>query len=198
MPDAPAKPTFFATAAEFRAYLAKHHAKKTELLVGFHKRDSGKPSITWPESVDEALCVGWIDGVRKSLGATSYTIRFTPRKPRSNWSAINIERVKELTAAGRMLPAGLSAFEHRTDARTAVYSYEQRHDVELSAAQQKQFRADKEAWAYFQAQPPHYRRTSTYWVMSAKKEETRVRRLATLIAESAARRWIASMRKVRS
>jgi uncharacterized protein YdeI (YjbR/CyaY-like superfamily) len=190
MPDA--SPTFFATPAEFRAWLDEHHATETELLVGFYKKGSGKPSITWPESVDEALCHGWIDGVRRSLGDEAYTIRFTPRKKRSVWSNVNIRRAGELIAEGRMRPAGLAAFEARTGERSGVYSFEQKDldRVVFDEAQARQFQADAKAWDFFQAQPPWYRRTATWWVISAKKEETRAKRLATLIADSAAGRPI--------
>ena len=189
-PDA--SPTFFATPAEFRAWLDEHHATETELLVGFYKKGSGKPSITWPESVDEALCHGWIDGVRRSLGDEAYTIRFTPRKKRSVWSNVNIRRAGELIAEGRMRPAGLAAFEARTGERSGVYSFEQKDldKVVFDEAQARQFQADAKAWDFFQAQPPWYRRTATWWVISAKKEETRAKRLATLIADSAAGRPI--------
>jgi len=190
MPDA--SPTFFATPAEFRAWLEEHHAAETELLVGFYKKGSGKPSITWPESVDEALCYGWIDGVRRSLGDDAYTIRFTPRKKRSFWSNVNIRRAGELIAEGRMRPAGLVAFEARTGERSGVYSFEQKDQerVVFDEAQARQFQGDAKAWGFFQAQPPWYRRTATWWVISAKKEETRAKRLATLIADSAAGRPI--------
>jgi len=190
--DPDASPAFFATPAEFRAWLDEHHATETELLVGFYKKGSGKPSITWPESVDEALCHGWIDGVRRSLGDEAYTIRFTPRKKRSVWSNVNIRRAGELIAEGRMRPAGLAAFEARTGERSGVYSFEQKDQekVVFSEAQARQFQADAKAWDFFQAQPPWYRRTATWWVISAKKEETRAKRLATLIADSAAGRPI--------
>ena len=139
------KPTFFKTPAAFRAWLQKHHAVERELLVGFCKRGSGKPSITWPESVDEALAFGWIDGVRRRVDDEVYTIRFTPRKPTSTWSAVNIKRVGELTAAGRMAPAGLAAFEKRDEKRSAIYSYE-RETATFDAASLKEFRSDKKAW----------------------------------------------------
>ncbi len=184
-----ATPTFFATPAEFRTWLDAHHEHATELLVGFHKKGSGKLSITWPESVDEALCVGCIDGVRKSIDHESYTIRFTPRKPDSNWSAINIRRVEELTNQGRMRPAGLRAFAQRQEAKSAIYAYERAH-AELDAASVEQFRANKQAWDFFQTQAAWYRRNAIYWVVSAKREETRQKRLATLIADSASRRTI--------
>lgn len=182
---APAKPRFFKTADAFRAWLEAHHESSAELLVGFHKKGSGKPSITWPESVDEALCFGWIDGVRRSLDDDSYTIRFTPRKARSVWSAVNIARAQELERSGRMQPAGLRAFERRSQARSQIYSYEQRDEAVLDRAAERQFRANAVAWAFFQTQPPWYRRTAIYWVMTAKKAETRIKRLATLIDDSA-------------
>jgi uncharacterized protein YdeI (YjbR/CyaY-like superfamily) len=184
------EPTFFATPAELRAWLEAHHQAETELLVGFYKKGSGKPSITWPESVDEALCVGWIDGVRRSLGDEAYTIRFTPRKRRSFWSNVNIRRAGELIAEGRMRPAGLAAFEARSGERSGVYSFEQKDEVAFDAEQARRFQADAKAWDFFQGQPPWYRRTATWWVISAKKEETRAKRLATLIEDSAAGRPI--------
>ena len=185
-------PVFFATPPEFRAWLEAHHASETELLVGFHKKGTGMPSLTWPQSVDEALCFGWIDGVRRSLGAESYTIRFTPRKARSNWSNVNIRRVGELIAEGRMMPAGLRAFEARTGERSGVYSFEQEDQAKVvfTPEMEARFRADAVAWEYFQSRPPWYRRTATWWVISAKREETREKRIATLIADSAARRPI--------
>ncbi len=186
-------PTFFPTPADFRAWLVAHHMERPELLVGLHKVGSGVPSITWPESIDEALCVGWIDGVRHSLGPTSYTIRFTPRKPTSNWSAVNIRRVAALTAEGRMLPAGLAAFQDRVEARSGVYAYEQREGATLSPEQEATLQANAAAWGYFQAQPPWYRRTASYWVVSAMRPETRQKRLDTLIADSAAGRPITAL-----
>ena len=186
-------PKFFATLPEWRAWLEKHHADKQELWVGFYKRESGRPSITWPEAVDGALCFGWIDGVRKSIDPVSYKNRFTPRKPRSNWSAINIKRVEELSKSGLMHAAGLAAFEKRDDDRSAIYAYEQRKSAKLPAEFEEQFRANAEAWAFFQAQAPWYQRTSTYWVISAKKEETRLKRFAILIDCSARRRPIPAL-----
>jgi len=179
------KPKFFATPAAWRAWLKENHNKSTELWVGFHKRSSGKPSITWAESVDSALCFGWIDGVRKSLGDDSYTIRFTPRRPRSVWSVVNIKRVGDLTAVKLMEPAGIEAFKSRADERSAIYAYEQRKGAKLSAEYEQRFRADRKAWEFFQAQPPWYRRTATWWVISAKKEETRLKRLSQLMEDSA-------------
>ena len=184
------QPRFFATPAEFRAWLEEHHADATELLVGFYKKGSGRPSITWPESVDEALCFGWIDGVRRKIDDERYTIRFSPRQKRSTWSAYNIKRAKELIAEGRMTPAGLAAFEARTDERSAIYSYEQRRNAQLEPDEQARLEADPAAWEWFQAQPPSYRRPAIHWVTSAKRPETRERRLAALIADSAAGRAI--------
>jgi uncharacterized protein YdeI (YjbR/CyaY-like superfamily) len=186
----PAKPTFFATPAQFRAWLLAHHATKKELLVGFYKKGSGKPSINWPESVDEALCFGWIDGVRRSLGADAYTIRFTPRKPTSIWSAINVAKVAELTKLGKMRDAGQRAFALRTAEKTGVYSFERNQAARLTPRQEKTLRANAKAAAFFDAQPPGYRRVALHWVISAKQEETRARRLAQLIADSAAQRRI--------
>jgi uncharacterized protein YdeI (YjbR/CyaY-like superfamily) len=184
------KPTFFRTPAEFRRWLERHHDTAPELWVGFHKKGSGKPSITYPEALDEALCFGWIDGVRKSIDDTSYVNRFTPRRPRSNWSAVNVKRVEELTKQGRMRPSGLEAFAARDPERTAVYSYEQRKFEKLSAAYETKLKMNKAAWAFFRAQAPWYQRAVSRWVMSAKREETRLSRLATLIDDSARQRRI--------
>lgn len=184
------KPLFFAKPADFRDWLEANHETATELWVGFYKKGSGKPSITWPESVDEALCVGWIDGIRKSIDDESYMIRFTPRKRTSTWSAVNIARVAELTAERRMRPAGLAAFENRSEARSGIYAYEQRKNAAFGKAAEKQFRGAPAAWKFFQAQPAWYRKTATWWVVSAKHEETRQKRLATLIADSKAGRTI--------
>jgi uncharacterized protein YdeI (YjbR/CyaY-like superfamily) len=186
-------PLFFATPADFRAWLAEHHATARELWVGFHKKGSGRPSITWPESVDEALSVGWIDGVRKSLGEHSYAIRFTPRQPQSIWSAVNIRRMAELTREGRVLPAGQAAFDKRKEEKSGIYAYENRDQARFDEAAERRFRANQKAWEYFQAQPPWYRQTATWWVVSAKKEETRQKRLATLIEDSAQGRPIAGL-----
>ena len=189
------KPTFFATAGELREWLERNHATATELFVGFYKRRSGKPSITWQELVDEELCFGWIDGIRKGIDAVSYSNRITPRKPRSTWSAINIARAKELIRLGRMHPAGLKAFEQRTDERSAIYSYEQRKSARLERGAERSFRANQKAWTFFQAQAPGYRQAATWWVISAKREETRKKRLATLIADSALGRAIGLLRR---
>ncbi len=177
----PAEPQFFASAAHFRAWLAQHAATAGELRVGYWKVGSGKPSMTWSESVDEALCVGWIDGVRQRIDDEAYQIRFTPRRPGSIWSAINIAKVEVLVAQGRMQPAGLAAFARRTDAKSVVYAYEQRQHPELNPAETKQFKRHKVAWAFFEGCPPSYRKPILYWVVSAKKPETRERRLQQLI-----------------
>lgn len=184
------EPIFFAMPAKFRTWLEKNHARVPVQWVGFYRKASGRPSITWPESVDQAPCFGWIDGLRKGIDGASYKIRFTPRKPGSTRSAINIRRAKELIALGQMTPAGLRAFEKRTSEKSAVYSYEQRRNARFSAAQEKQFRANRKAWDFFRAQPAWYQRVTAHWVTSAKKEETRARRLATLIQDSATRATI--------
>ena len=179
------KPRFFATSAAFRSWLDKHHDTTDELWVGFYKKASGKPSITWPEAVDVALSFGWIDSVRRSIDDISYTNRFTPRRPGSTWSAVNVGRVEELTRIGLMHPAGLKAFEQRKEENTGIYSYEQRHEAKLDTTFERQLRANGKAWTYFQEQAPWYRQACIVWVMSAKKEETRRRRLAALIEASA-------------
>jgi uncharacterized protein YdeI (YjbR/CyaY-like superfamily) len=188
-------PLFFATPAEFRRWLASNHAKADELWVGFHKRDSGEPSITWPEAVDEALCVGWIDGIRKRIDEKSYKIRFTPRKPGSTWSNVNTKRAGELIADGRMKPAGSRAFEARQEKKAGIYSFEQKEAPALAPSQEKRFRAMKKAWKFFSSQPPGYQRIALWWVISAKREETREKRLSTLIADSAAGLRIAQLRR---
>ncbi len=181
------KPRFFRSPAELRRWLERNHSKVPELWVGFHKKGSGRASITWPESVDEALCFGWIDGVRYRIDEISYRIRFTPRKPKSVWSNVNVKRVAVLKKLGRMTPAGLAAFAKADPKKSGIYAYERRNAT-LGAAHEKRFRANKKAWTFFEAQAPWYRRTTTYWVVSAKREETRLRRLATLIAGSEAGR----------
>ena len=176
--------TFFRTPADLRKWFRKNHATAQELWIGFYKVGSGKPSITWPESVDEALCVGWIDGIRKTIDDESYKIRFTPRKKISTWSAVNITRVKVLTDEKRMQPAGLKAFEARRENRSGIYAYEQRPG-EFDEPYLGLMKKDKAAWAYFQAQSPSYRRTLIWFVVSAKQEETRLKRLQRLIAACA-------------
>ena len=177
-------PTFFPTPAAFRKWLEKNHDSVAELLVGFWKRDSGKPSITWPESVDQALCFGWIDGVRRRIDDESYSIRFTPRRKGSIWSAINIKRAKELIDLGLMKPAGLRAFELRDEKKSAIYAYENR-PRELPPEMEKKFRANRKAWKFFSEQAPSYQRVLIFWITSAKKDETRASRLEKLIAMSA-------------
>jgi uncharacterized protein YdeI (YjbR/CyaY-like superfamily) len=178
------KPRYFATPAAFRAWLEEHGETSTELWVGFHKKATGKPSVTWPEAVDEALCFGWIDGVRRLVDAERYVQRFTPRKARSTWSAINLARAKELIRLRRMRAVGRRVYEARDDKRSG-YSYEQQAAAaRLDDAAERQFRDDAKAWAYFQAQPAWYRRAATAWVTSAVKVETRRKRLATLIEDS--------------
>jgi uncharacterized protein YdeI (YjbR/CyaY-like superfamily) len=177
------EPTFFETPAEFRAWLVKNLATATFLLVGFYKTSTGRKSITWPESVDEALCYGWIDGVRRSLGETSYTIRFTPRKKRSIWSNVNIAKADALIAQGRMMPAGLAAYGLRDPARSGIYAFE-KETASLDAESERQFRRNKAAWSFFQAQPPGYRQVVLHYMTSAKKPETRARRLAAVIEHS--------------
>jgi uncharacterized protein YdeI (YjbR/CyaY-like superfamily) len=185
--------TCFESPAAFRAWLDRHATTAAELWVGFYKKDTGRPSITWPESVDEALCFGWIDGIRKRIDDASYAIRFTPRKPRSTWSAVNVRRVAELAEQGRMQPAGLRAFEQRSEAKTGIYAYENRASARLDAEFEQQFRTNQPAWDFFQAQPAGYRKTAIWWVVSANQEATRHKRLATLIDDSAHGRTIAPL-----
>ena len=188
------KPTFFATPGAFRKWFEQNHDTARELLVGFYKKGSGKPSITWPESVDEALCFGWIDGIRRRIDEESYSIRFTPRRARSIWSNVNTKRVAVLTKEGRMHPAGLAAFKKRDAKRSGIYAFEQREKAQhLSAAYMAKLKANKKAWAFFQSQSPYYQRMASLFVMSAKKEETRLRRLAALLEDSAAGRRIGAM-----
>ena len=177
------KPVFFASSKELRAWLQKNHAKEAELWVGMYKKHTGKPSVTWPEVVDQVLCFGWIDGIRKSIDEDAYMNRITPRRKGSNWSAINIKRVKELTKLGLMKPAGLKAFEARDPQKANQYSFE-RESATLNASQLKQFKANKKAWAFFESQPPSYRKIAAWYVLSAKQAATQQRRLEKLIADS--------------
>ena len=177
------KVTYFTSPSQFRRWLDRYHDKASELWVGFHKKHSGKPSITYNEALDEALCFGWIDGVRKSVNDTSYTIRFTPRKAKSIWSLVNIGHVERLKKLGRMKPSGQKAFAARDEKRSGVYSFENA-PRKLDAAYEKKFKANKKAWAFFQSQPPGYQRIARFFVMSAKQEETRLRRLDSLISDS--------------
>lgn len=185
------KPTFFKAPAEFRRWLRENHQRVDELWVGYYKKDSGKPSITWPESVDQALCFGWIDGLRKSCDEFSYMVRFTPRRAKSIWSKVNIARVAELTKLGLMRPAGLRAFAHRDAKKSGAHSSENK--LTFSAEYEREFKANKTAWKFFSTRPPGYRRTVVHWVMSAKKEETQRRRLAVLISDSEQERVIDAM-----
>jgi uncharacterized protein YdeI (YjbR/CyaY-like superfamily) len=181
-----AKPRFFRDAAAFRAWLEAHAATASELLVGFHKVGSGEPGMSWPESVDEALCVGWIDGVRKRIDERTYSIRFTPRKPTSIWSAVNIDKVEQLRAQGRMMAAGERAFAARSEARSVVYAYEQPATAELSVAELQAFQCNRAAWRFFESTPPSYRKVVLHWVRGAKRAETRASRLAKLVEACAA------------
>jgi uncharacterized protein YdeI (YjbR/CyaY-like superfamily) len=183
-------PIYFGSPAAFRAWLEEHHETATEVWVGYWKKATGKPSLVWSEAVDEAVCFGWIDGVARGVDDERYAQRFTPRKNVSNWSAVNINKVERLRAEGRMRPAGEAAFALRRDDNTAIYSYEQRSNPQLEPAEQALLEADAAAWAFFSAKPPSYRKPALWWVISAKKPETRARRLATLIADSAAGRTI--------
>ncbi|MBL8996500.1 MAG: YdeI/OmpD-associated family protein [Gemmatimonadetes bacterium] len=173
--------TYFRSAAAFRRWLAKHHATATELLVGYHKKGTGVSSMTWPESVDEALCYGWIDGVRRRVDEARYSIRFTPRRAKSIWSAVNIARVKVLTREGRIRPAGLAAYERRDEKRSAIYAYESVKRATLTPAQRRLLKRSRQAWTFWEAQPPSYRQRCSHWVTTAKQESTRERRLARLI-----------------
>jgi uncharacterized protein YdeI (YjbR/CyaY-like superfamily) len=172
--------TYFATPADFRRWLAKNHAKATELLVGFYTVGSGKPSMTWPQSVDEALCVGWIDGVRRRVDDERYTIRFTPRRPGSIWSKVNVAKAEALKKSGRMKAAGLKAYEARSDKKTGIYSFE-REATQLAPAYEKRLQRNKAAWTFLQAKAPWYRKKVVHWVMGARQEETRLKRLEKLI-----------------
>ncbi|OGU04455.1 MAG: bacteriocin-protection protein [Gemmatimonadetes bacterium RBG_16_66_8] len=189
------KPRFFATPAKWRAWLAANHASADELWVGFYKKASGRPSITWPESVDEALCYGWIDGVRRSVDADRYMIRFTPRREGSTWSAVNVRRANELIRLRRMRAAGLREFEKRQDENSGIYSFEQRKALRLPPAYARALRANGPAWKFFQGEAPSYRRTATFWVISAKREETKLKRLKTLVEDSARGQRIGPLRR---
>jgi len=184
VPTVSHKPRFFASQSDFREWLEKHHYTTQELWVGYYRRGSGKKSITWQQSVDEALCFGWIDGVRKSIDEVSYTIRFSPRRPRSIWSAVNIKRAAELKKLGLMKRSGIEAFDKRDEQRSQKYSYEQTNP-KLDYEYERRLRANKRAWTFFRSLPPSTRKLSIWWVMGAKKEDTRLKRLDTLITVSA-------------
>jgi uncharacterized protein YdeI (YjbR/CyaY-like superfamily) len=187
MGSAAMKIKYFKSANDFRRWLEKNHATIQELWVGYYKKSSPQPSMTWPESVDEALCFGWIDGIRKSVDDLRYTIRFTPRRRGSIWSAVNIKRARELSDKGLLKPPGMAAFEARKENRSGIYSYEQR-SANLDGAYEKRLRQNKAAWDFFYAQPPSYRKAICWWVVSAKQEATRLARLQKLIGESANRK----------
>lgn len=181
---------FFKAPAEFRTWLRRRHTEQRILHVGFHKRHTGKPSLTWPQAVEEALCFGWIDGVRHRIDEERYTIRFTPRRPGSTWSAVNLRTVRALIKAKRMSPRGLRVYEERDRKKAGLYSFEQRKTIRLAPRHGRMFRANEPAWTWYRAQAPWYQRTAAFYVESAKQEETRLRRLARLIASSAAGRMI--------
>jgi uncharacterized protein YdeI (YjbR/CyaY-like superfamily) len=190
-------PIFFETPAELRDWLDEHHQTADQLIVGAWKKSTGRPSLTWPEIVEEALCVGWIDSIRRTVPGDGWTIRLTPRRKRSIWSAVNVAKIEELRAAGRMRPGGEAAFAARHADRTGIYSFEQPADPVLTADEEALFRVDQAAWDWFSAKSPSFRKQALHWVISAKKPETRERRLATLIADSAAGRPIRSMTPLR-
>ena len=177
------EPKYFATPADFRKWFEENHDNETELSVGFYKKGSGKPSITWPESVDQALCFGWIDGVRHRIDDEAYKIRFTPRKARSIWSAVNIKRIEELIEQGLVQQAGLDAYARREEARSRVYAFEQ-GDLRLEKTHEERFKKNRQAWKFFESQPPSYKKPALWWIVSAKQEATRERRLETLIKDS--------------
>jgi uncharacterized protein YdeI (YjbR/CyaY-like superfamily) len=179
------EPTYFASPREFYAWLEEHHETESEVYVGYYKTATGKRGMSWSEAVDQALCFGWIDGRANSIDAERYMQRFTPRKPGSNWSNVNVAKVEKLKEAGLMRPAGLAAFERRTKDGTGVYSFERGKDAALPPEYEERLRANRAAAEYFDAKPPWYRRTAAHWVLSAKREETRERRLGQLIEDSA-------------
>jgi len=185
---------FFVSPGEFRKWLEEHHDSRQQLWVGFHREKSGRPGITWPEAVDEALSFGWIDGKRKSIDDADYKIRFTPRKPGSIWSSVNVKRAQDLIEDGRMRLAGLEAFQARKQAQTGIYAYETQ-PASLTDAEEKLFRANDAAWRFFESQPPSYRRVCIWWVVSPKQEATRKKRLAMLIEDSANHRKSATFKR---
>lgn len=176
-------PKFFSTQEDFRRWLEENHEKETELIVGFYNIKSGKQTMTWSEAVDQALCFGWIDGVRRKVDDESYSNRFTPRRASSNWSAVNIKKVADLTEKGLMMPAGVAAFEKRKDEKSAVYAYEN-EQKQFSGEFEKRFRANEKAWGFFEKQANWYKKQMTNWVLTAKQEATRERRFEKLVAES--------------
>ena len=185
-PIAPGAPVFFPTPGAFRRWLARHASSASELFVGFYRVGSGRPSLTWSESVDEALCFGWIDGVRKRIDDVSYQIRFTPRRPGSHWSTINVAKAEVLISQGRMLSPGLLAYSHRADQRSSVHSYEREASPSFTAQELAFFKGSPAAWQFFDGTPPSYRRAVVHWVASSKHSATRARRLSRLIESCAA------------
>jgi uncharacterized protein YdeI (YjbR/CyaY-like superfamily) len=192
------EPIFFDSPEAFYEWLEEHHDKETEVWVGYWKKATGKPSLTWSQAVDQALCFGWIDTRSQSIDSERHMQRFTPRKPASNWSRVNIEKVARLTEEGKMRPAGVAAFEKRRPEKSGVYSFERRDEAKLDPEQEKLFRANAKAWEFFQSQPPGYRKTAIHLVISAKKPETRAKRLNQLIADSAAGLRIKQLRPVKA
>ena len=188
------EPIFFPDTQTLRNWFEVNHRKESELIVGFYKIATKKKTITWSESVDEALCFGWIDGIRRSIDEERYCIRFTPRKPGSNWSAVNIEKMENLICAGKMTEAGLAAYSRRKESKSAIYSYETTKESRLPMEMEENFMKESAAWQYFQSQSPSYRKVTIRWVLSAKQEATRQKRLDELIASSASGDWIKSMR----
>ena len=184
---------YFSSPEEFRAWLEEHHESASEVWLGYWKKHTGKASLTWSQAVDEALCFGWIDGILRRVDDERHVQRFTPRKPTSNWSAVNVAKVEQLRAEGRMRPAGEAAFALRRAEKSGVYSYEQRDKAAFEPDQEERFRADAAAWEYWRAAPAGYRKMATWWVVSAKKPETRERRLGQLIEDSAAGRRLAQL-----
>jgi uncharacterized protein YdeI (YjbR/CyaY-like superfamily) len=184
------EPVFFADAAQLRAWFVEHHAEAPELLVGYYKKHTGRPTVQHTEAIEQALCFGWIDSIGRRIDDERYQVRFTPRRKGSVWSAVNVAKITELTAAGLMHPAGLQAFESRKPERVAVYSYEQPADAVLDEQQTARFQGEEAAWQWFSAQPASYRRAAAHWVVSAKREDTRQRRLTQLITDSAAGRTV--------
>ncbi len=193
--DAQQAALFFRGPKEFRAWLERRHDERSELWVGYFKKATGEPSMTWPESVDVALCFGWIDGIRKSIDEKRYKIRFTPRRPGSHWSARNLDRIQHLLKAGLVVEPGVAAYRSRNPAKERRASYEQAdEDVTLPPEYERRLKADRAAWSYFRTASPSYRKQTTWWIVSAKREETRLRRLETLIRSSAKQEPVPPMR----
>jgi uncharacterized protein YdeI (YjbR/CyaY-like superfamily) len=188
------EPIYFSSQAALRAWFEQNHTTETELIVGYHKKATGRESITWSQSVDEALCFGWIDGIRRSVDNDRYCIRFTPRKTDSNWSTVNIQKVEELTKSGKMRPAGLDVYSKRKESRSGIYTYETLKVSLLPENMESRFRLNEAAWDYFQSQAPSYRKVTIRWIVSARQEDTRIKRLDELISSCEAGEWIRAMR----